>query len=142
MPGNEPDPNSKPFAKPEIQAVGESKTGFFLSRYQELVDRFGAPEESELRVIDTSLKANLLKVHISCPECPEAKPLNKSLPPAMVVSKLKNLLTRMIKPAKGHDIKISYASSKKLEVEVPLDNEMRDLFFYNIESGDSIFVRW
>ncbi len=111
-------------------------------RYLELVERFGAPEEHELRVQDTSLKANLLKVHISCPDCPEAKPLTKSLPPAMVISKLKNLLTRMIKPAKGQEIKLTYASADKKEVEVPLDNDMRDLFFYDIKSGDSIFVRW
>lgn len=111
-------------------------------RYEELVQKYGAPEESELRVIDTSLKANLLKVNIVCPDDKSSKPWTKSLPPAMVLSKLRGLLTRMIKSAKGKDLVLSYTSPKKPEFEVPLDNDMRDLFFYNIESGDSILVRW
>ena len=57
-------------------------------RYEELVKKFGAPEESELRVQDTSLKANLLKVNFLCPDHQDLPPLSKSLPPAMVVSKL------------------------------------------------------
>ena len=111
-------------------------------RYQVLVTRFGAPEESELRVKDTSLKANLLKVNIVCPDDSSVRPLTKSLPPAMVVSKLRGLLTRLIKPAKGKDLTLSYSSSKKPEFKVPFDNDMRDLFFYNVESGDTIYVTW
>ncbi len=111
-------------------------------RYEAFVKRFGAPEESELRVKDTSLKANLLKVNIKCPDENDVAPITKSLPPAMVVSKLQGLLTRLIKPARGKVVTLSYISSKKPEMEVPLDNDMRDLFFYNIESGDTIFVRW
>jgi Leucine-rich repeat (LRR) protein len=118
--------------------------GFHLKwpRYQELVNRFGAPEESELRVKDTSLKANLLKVNIVCPDDDKAKYLTKSLPPAMVVSKLRGLLTRLIRSAKGKQLILSYASVAKINFEVPLDNDMRDLFFYNVENGDTIFVRW
>lgn len=111
-------------------------------RYQELVKRFGAPEESELRVKDTSLKANLLKINFVCPDHKDVAPLTKSLPPAMIISKLQGLLTRLIKPAKGKNVQLSYTSSEKPDFEVPLDNDMRDLFFYNVESGDTIFVRW
>ena len=111
-------------------------------RYQALVNRFGAPEESELRVKDTSLKANLLKVNIVCPDDTSVAPLTKKLPPAMIVSKLQGLLTRLIKPAKGKDLTLSYRSTQKPDMEVPLDNEMRDLFFYNVESDDTILVRW
>jgi len=111
-------------------------------RYKALVDRFGAPEESELRVKDTSLKANLLKLNFKCPDNPDIATLSKSLPPAMVVSKLQGLLTRLIKPARGKSVVLSYISVKQPEVEVPLDNDMRDLFYYNIESGDTIYVRW
>ena len=111
-------------------------------RYEEFVARFGAPEEHELRVKDTSLKANLLKVKIVCPDDPSVQEINKSLPPAMVISKLRGLLTRLIKPARGKTLVLSYASAKKLEFEVPLDNDMRDLFFYNVENGDTIFVRF
>ena len=113
-----------------------------IKRYKSLVDRFGAPEESELRVKDTSLKANLLKLNFKCPDNPEIATLSKSLPPAMVVSKLQGLLTRLIKPARGKTVVLSYISVKKPEIEVPLDNDMRDLFYYNIESGDTVYVRW
>ena len=60
----------------------------------------------------------------------------------MVVSKLRGLLTRLIKPARGKTLVLSYASAKNLDFEVPLDNDMRDLFFYNVENGDTIFVRF
>ena len=102
------------------------------------MDRFGAPEESELRVKDTSLKANLLKLNFKCPDYPEVATLSKSLPPAMVVSKLQGLLTRLIKPARGKSVVLSYISVKKPEVEVPMDNDMRDLFYNNVENGDNV----
>ena len=111
-------------------------------RYQALVKRFGAPEESELRVKDTSLKANLLKLSIICPDLKDTPRVSKSLPPAMIVSKLQGLVTRLIKPARGKSVNLSYISTIKPDLEVPLDNEMRDLFFYNVESGDTICVRW
>lgn len=129
-----------------LEAVKEAEKleAFFKKcpRYQELVKKFGAPEESELRVKDTSLKANLLKVNFVCPDHKDVAPLSKSLPPAMVISKLQGLLTRLIKPARGKTVQLSYTSSKKPDFEVPLDNDMRDLFFYNVESGDTIYVRW
>jgi len=111
-------------------------------RYKKLVEKFGAPEESELRVRDTSLKANLLKINFKCPDSPEVATLTKSLPPAMVVSKLQGLLTRLIKPARGKTVKLSYISAENPDMEVPFDNDMRDLFFYNVESGDTVYVRW
>ena len=128
-----------------LQSVKDNNCDSFYAkypRYEEFVQRFGAPEEHELRVKDTSLKANLLKVKIVCPDHPEAKEITKSLPPAMVVSKLRGLLTRLIKPARGKSLVLSYASAKNLEFEVPFDNDMRDLFFYNVENGDTIFVRF
>ena len=73
---------------------------------------------------------------------PNVQEISKSLPPAMVVSKLRGLLNRLIKPARGKNLVLSYANAKKLEFEVPLDNDMRDLFFYNVENGDTIFVRY
>ena len=60
----------------------------------------------------------------------------------MVISKLQGLLTRLIKPARGKTVKLSYISAKKPDMEVPFDNDMRDLFFYNVESGDTVYVRW
>ena len=128
-----------------LQSVKDNNLEPFYAkypRYEEFVKRFGAPEESELRVKDTSLKANLLKVKIVCPDHPEVKEISKALPPAMVVSKLRGLLTRLIKPSRGKTLVLSYASAKNLDFEVPLDNDMRDLFFYNVENGDTIFVRF
>ena len=90
-----------------VQCKNAEKLALFHKkhpRYKKLVDRFGAPEESELRVKDTSLKANLLKINFVCPDEKEVAPLTKKLPPAMVISKLQGLLTRLIKPAQGKTV--------------------------------------
>jgi hypothetical protein len=37
---------------------------------------------------------------------------------------------------------MAVSSSKQPEIQVGLDNDMRDLFFYSVENGSTIFVKW
>ena len=110
-------------------------------RYLPLVREIGAPTEEELTVKDTSLKSTLLSVKVRCPDQPSFREITKKLPPGLTVQKLKLVLQRPVQQ-KAHQLKLSYVSKDETEVEVQLDNEMRDLFFYSIENGDIIFVRW
>ena len=110
-------------------------------RYMILVKQIGAVTEEELVVKDTRLKSSLLSVNIRCPDQPSFEELTKKLPPGLTIQKLKLLLQRLVHQ-KSQQLQLSYINKKLSEMEVPLDNELRDLFFYSIENGDTILVRW
>ena len=110
-------------------------------RYVELVNELGAPTEEELTIKDTSLTSSLLPVNIQCPDESNFKDVVKKLPPGLTIQKLKLLLQRIVKQ-KAHQLKLSYVSQKQPNLEVHLDNDMRDIFFYSICQGDTILVRW
>ncbi|XP_057245693.1 tubulin-specific chaperone E-like [Malurus melanocephalus] len=78
---------------------------------------------------------------IKCPEKPEQKPVEKKLPESMTIQKVKGLLYRLLK-IPGSELKLSYESSKLEGKEVELDNDLKPLQFYSIESGDCVLVRW
>jgi hypothetical protein len=116
-------------------------------RYLTLVSRYGAVEEHELKKQDTSLKSSLLSVTVDCPEVPGFEAVVKKLPQTMTIQKLRLLLQRLLnqkklKEASAHKLVLTVSSSKQPEILVPLDNDMRDLFFYSVEDGDTIFVKW
>lgn len=83
---------------------------------------------------------------IDCPEVVGLAKMTKKLPPTMTIQKLRLLLQRAInrksEGAFSHKFVMSAANAKKPDVVVPLDNDMRDLFFYSVEDGDTIFVKW
>ncbi|NXF19910.1 TBCE protein, partial [Rhodinocichla rosea] len=111
-------------------------------RYPALCLKYGAPEEGELRAQQPlTLKNQLLTLTIKCPEKPEQKPVEKKLPESMTIQKVKGLLYRLFK-IPGSDLKLSYKSSKLEGKEVELDNDLKPLQFYSIESGDCVLVRW
>ncbi|XP_041341392.1 tubulin-specific chaperone E isoform X2 [Pyrgilauda ruficollis] len=111
-------------------------------RYPTLCLKYGAPEEGELkRQQPLTLKNQLLTLTIKCPEKPEQKPVEKKLPESMTIQKVKGLLYRLFK-IPGSDLKLSYKSSKLEGKEVELDNDLKPLQFYSIESGDCVLVRW
>ena len=64
----------------------------------------------------------------------------------MTVQKLRLLLQRALNRkdsgATAHNLTISVSSAKQPEIQVPLDNDMRDLFFYSVENDSTIFVKW
>ncbi|XP_050172583.1 tubulin-specific chaperone E isoform X2 [Myiozetetes cayanensis] len=82
-----------------------------------------------------------LTLTIKCPEKPEQKPVEKKLPESMTIQKVKGLLYRLFK-IPGSELKLSYESSKLEGKEVELDNDLKPLQFYSIESGDCVLVRW
>ena len=116
-------------------------------RYMALVGKYGIIEEDELKTKDTSLKATLLEVSIACPDFDNFEKISKKLPQTMTIQKLRLLIQRLLTHKKvvgaaAHKLVLTVASSKTPEVQVALDNDMRDLFFYSVESGDTIFVKW
>ncbi|NXM69181.1 TBCE protein, partial [Serilophus lunatus] len=111
-------------------------------RYSSLCLKYGAPEEGELKGRQPlTLKNQLLTLTIKCPEKPEQKPVEKKLPESMTIQKVKGLLYRLFK-IPGSELKLSYKSSKLEGKEVELDNDLKPLQFYSIESGDCVLVRW
>ena len=39
-------------------------------------------------------------------------------------------------------MRVSLVSSRSVDVEVELDNNMRELAYYSLEKGDPLLVRW
>lgn len=111
-------------------------------RYQALIQKYGAPEDGELRKQQPfTLKNHLIGITFVCPGDTERKPIVKKLPGSMVVQKVKGLLHRLLKlPAA--ELTLSYTSSKMEGTEVQIDNDLKTLQFYSIEDGDSVLVRW
>nr|XP_028579901.1 geranylgeranyl pyrophosphate synthase isoform X1 [Podarcis muralis]XP_028579902.1 geranylgeranyl pyrophosphate synthase isoform X1 [Podarcis muralis] len=81
-------------------------------RFQLLCDKYGAPEDGELkREQPFSLKSQLLALTFKCPDRPDQKPIEKKLPESMTIQKVKGLLYRLLK-IPGSELKLSYESSK------------------------------
>lgn len=135
----------KYFGKEYLQLIkAQSELDEFYAkypRYPELLKRFGPPEEHELvTVMDLSIKSNLLPVDVDCPSMDNFKKLSKKLPLNMTIHKVKTLLQRAIK-AKGSELRLSYVSKDNPDVEVDMDNDLRELSFYSISAGDTIIVK-
>lgn len=136
----------KRFGKGYLKAVAEGPeaTKLFYEnhpRYEELVKRYGPPEEFELKEITTDIKSNLLEIIIECPMKDDFSPVTKKVPKTMTVQKLRMLIYRLVK-AKGQDLILSCNNPDSPDVEVPLDNDLRELSFYSISNGDTIHVKW
>ncbi|KAL8185869.1 UNVERIFIED_CONTAM: hypothetical protein K2H54_059164 [Gekko kuhli] len=111
-------------------------------RFQLFCDKYGAPEDGELKKEQPfSLKNQLLSLTIKCPDKPDQKPIMKKLPESMTVQKVKGLLYRLLR-IPGSELKLSYESSKLKGKEFELDNDLKPLQFYSIENEDCILVRW
>ncbi|CAG5119713.1 unnamed protein product, partial [Candidula unifasciata] len=110
-------------------------------RYQAIVEKWGAPEDSELVEKSTALKENLLAINIFSPQYPDRGTLSKKLPGTMSIEKLKTLIQRLYK--ESTEPKLKYVSHKIANApEIELDNDMRQLGFFSIEPGDTILVSW
>ena len=136
----------KKFGLEYLQLIKEGKDlGPFYQkfpRYKEFIDLFGAPEDYELVTnVDTSIKSNLIQVNVKCPDDPNFETKSKKIPRNMTVHKLRTLLQRLVK-VKGHDLVLSYRSKDDPNVEVSLDNDLRELCFYSMIDGDTILVKW
>ncbi|KAL8623864.1 hypothetical protein ACOMHN_002192 [Nucella lapillus] len=109
-------------------------------RFQDLVQKWGAPEDSEMKEQSKSLKDTLITLKIFSPKNPEKGTLERKLPATMSVQKLKTLIQRLYRLDK--EFTLSYTSQKMQGPEIMFDNELRQLSFYSLESGDTIQVKW
>ncbi|KAM9857493.1 tubulin-specific chaperone E [Aulostomus maculatus] len=110
--------------------------------YLSLIDKYGTPEEGELKKVQPfALKNQLLKITFVFPDDAERKPIEKKLPASMLVQKVKGLLYRLLK-VPAADLKLSYTSSKVVGTEFEIDSDLKTLQFYAIEDGDRVLVRW
>ncbi|XP_047228704.1 tubulin-specific chaperone E isoform X2 [Girardinichthys multiradiatus] len=111
-------------------------------RYQTLIDKYGAPDEGELKKQEPfALKNQLLKITFVFPDDTNQKPIEKKLPASMVVQKVKGLLHRLLK-VPSSDLRLTYTSHKMLGTEFDMDGDLKTLQFYSIEDGDQVLVRW
>lgn len=111
-------------------------------RYLMLIQKYGAPEEGELKEPKCfALKNQLWTITFECPEDPDRKPIKQKLPGSMMVRKVKGLLYGLLK-LPGAALHLSYISPERAGIEIELDNDLKPLQFYSIEDGNSILVRW
>ena len=107
-----------------------------------MVKRYGAPDEEELKVVDMSVKGNMVELVIECQSNPDFKPLKKKIPKTQTVQKFRALLVRLVKRQKNAEIQISVRSIDDPKIEVQMDNDLRNLSFYSLVDGDTILVKW
>ncbi|XP_051801367.1 tubulin-specific chaperone E [Acanthochromis polyacanthus] len=136
----------KMYGEAWLKAGGRSQISAEFSsqhpRYQKLIDKYGAPEEGELKKMEPStLKNQLLKITFVFPEDAGRKPIEKKLPASMVVQNVKGLLYRLLK-VPAADLKLTYSSPKMVGTEFEIDSDLKTLQFYSIEDGDQVLVRW
>ncbi|XP_068606628.1 tubulin-specific chaperone E isoform X2 [Brachionichthys hirsutus] len=108
-------------------------------RYLSLINRYGAPEEGELRK-SSAWKNQLLKITFTFPDDANRKSIDKKLPASMQVQKVKGLLHRLLKVPVA-DLRLSY-TTPKVGVEYEINNDLRPLQFYSIADGDQMLARW
>lgn len=136
----------KLFGEAWLKAGGQSQLSpDFITdhpRYQALIQKYGAPDEEELKKPQPfALKNQLLKICFVFPDDPDRKQMEKKLPASMEVQKVKGLLHRVLK-VPTTDLTLSYTSPKVVGTEYELDNDLKSLQFYSIEDGDTVLVRW
>ncbi|XP_012870111.1 PREDICTED: tubulin-specific chaperone E isoform X1 [Dipodomys ordii] len=111
-------------------------------RFQLLCDKYGTPEDGELKVQQPfMLKNQLLTLKIKYPSQLDQQVLEKRLPDSMTVQKVKGLFSRLLKVPVS-DILLSYESLKMPGREIELQNDLKPLQFYSMENGDCLLVRW
>ncbi len=112
-------------------------------RYAEFVSKFGDPDDVDVtKPEDQTIKGNLLSLQIECPSKEGFKTVTKKLPPTMQVRKLRPLLQRVVKGVKGHELEISYKCMAFPDLVLPMDDELREIGFYNLQDGDVIYVKF
>ncbi|XP_004578580.1 tubulin-specific chaperone E [Ochotona princeps] len=111
-------------------------------RYQLLCLKYGAPEDEELQTQQPFvIKKQLLTLKIKYLNEVGQQVLEKQLPDSMTIQKVKGLLSRLLK-APVSELQLSYESTKMPGREIELENDLKSLQFYSVESGDCLLVRW
>uniref|UniRef100_A0A7N8WQK9 Tubulin-specific chaperone E n=1 Tax=Mastacembelus armatus TaxID=205130 RepID=A0A7N8WQK9_9TELE len=136
----------KMFGEEWLKSGGRSQSNTQFTcqhpRYQSLIDKYGAPEEGELKKPQPfALKNQLLRITFVFPDDADRKPIEKKLPASMGVQKVKGLLYRLLK-VPAADLRLSYTSPKMVGTEFEIESDLKTLQFYSIEDGDQVLVRW
>lgn len=109
-------------------------------RYMFLLQRHGVPEGVEmLPSTAIALKDNLVVVTIACVNDVEKQSVMKKLPCTMTISKLKGLLQRIFKI---QPVRQSLFCVDQTGHEIEMDDDLRQLSFYSVKSGDTIKLKW
>ncbi|XP_054758777.2 tubulin-specific chaperone E-like [Lytechinus pictus] len=110
--------------------------------YTAIIKKYGAPEVSDdSQSKPGALKSSLLELILSCPQHTTKKSIKKKLPVTMDITKVKGMIQKLFKVDVA-DQKLSYLSPKLPDQEIPLDNDLRQLGFFGVESGNTIMIRW
>ncbi|XP_076315942.1 tubulin-specific chaperone E-like [Tachypleus tridentatus] len=80
-------------------------------------------------------------VEICTPNDPSFSPVIKKLPSTMTVGKVKALVKRMYNVG-VHEMSLGCVSSQAANMEIELDNDLRQLSFYSVGNGDRLCVYW
>lgn len=103
--------------------------------FSSLLSEYGLPEESELKIQSNIIASSLITVRIEC----DGKIMTKKFPPSILVQKLTTLVQKLFKLQDRPTLKRISGSDQDLVVE--LDDEMKELGYYSIQDGDTIFVQ-
>ncbi|EFA01432.2 Tubulin-specific chaperone E-like Protein [Tribolium castaneum] len=121
-----------------LEAKGTNKEADFLkthNRYLELIQKYGELEESELVSKPKIIKNTLVQLSIIF----EDFTIEKKVPLTMTVQKL-IVLTQKLFSLSGRPHLI-YASKSDPEIEILLEDEMKEIGVYSMQNGDKIIVK-
>ncbi|XP_013145467.1 PREDICTED: tubulin-specific chaperone E [Papilio polytes] len=111
-------------------------------RFQELLDKYGIPDDSLLvkQQKNTTLTSQLLEIVL---RDENGKTLKKKFPSTMAVQKLVTLTQRLFsKHGNTGTPTLNLVDDQMKGAEITLDNVMKDLAYYSIKNGDTILVRF
>lgn len=96
---------------------------------------YGFPEECELKLQPNIIASSLISVHIQC----EQKIVTKKFPPSILVQKLNTLVQKIFRLQDRPTLKRISGTNTKIVVD--LDDEMKELGYYSVQDGDTIYVQ-
>ncbi|XP_071545975.1 tubulin-specific chaperone E [Panulirus ornatus] len=120
----------------------------FISKhptYLQLVKVHGTPVDETLYNNQKSQKLKYLKIELKIitPDDDEREPCFKSFLPSTKLAKVKMMIKRHLKINPAAHVKLSYYASRDGEkFEIPMDNDMQEMSYYSIGTGDTLLVRW
>ncbi|CAG5059932.1 unnamed protein product [Parnassius apollo] len=126
------------------QSDSTRKSAFDLEhcRFQELINKYGIPEDSLLvkQPKNMTLTSQLLEIIL---RDESGKMFKKKFPSTMAVQKLVTLAQRLFsKPGNTGTPTLNLLDDQMQGAEICLDNVMKDLAYYSIKNGDNILVRF
>lgn len=93
------------------------------------------PEESELKIQPNIIASSLITVRVEC----DGKIVTKRFPPSILVQKLTTLVQKIFKLQDRPTLK--RISGTDMEIVVDLEDEMKELGYYSVQDGDTIYVQ-